>query len=128
MSGSHHAHHGASPGFSLIEVLVALAIASLMIALIAPLSRHSLRMIGGMERDIALYQEIDPRGDVSEKGRTALTPSAGINGSQRRQRLPPFPYEPSVMEKWQPVLVSLSAEKEGRRLMIEVITLEQERE
>ena len=128
MSDRDFRHDSASPGFSLIEVLVALAIAALMITLIAPLSRQALRMMNMIERDIALYQQSDPQvAFVGESRNTSASPT-GIYKSQTRRRLPLFPYEATVMQKWQPVLVSMSAEKEGRRIMIEVITLEQDRE
>ena len=128
MSVNHHAREGAESGFSLIEVLVALAIATLLITLIAPMSRHSLRTITSIESDLDLYRHIDLQRDHIESGGAPLSSSSDIKQIFRVSRLPLFSYEPTAPQKWQPVLVSIGAEREGHRIMIEVIKLERERE
>lgn len=128
MSVNCPSHQRTESGFSLIEVLVALAIAALLITLIAPLSRHSLRTITTIESDLDLYRQIDLQRDHVGSGGAPLSSSSNIKQSFRVSRLPSFSYEPTAPQKWQPVLVSIGAERGNHRILIEVIKLERERE
>ena len=115
----------AQGGFSLLEVLVALAVISIFMLLVGPLSRQTTRMISSVESTLAAF--------AYQNANLAQAPAVleflnktnpGFEMRMRDSRLAPFIYDPSVKAEWQPFLQSSEVTlPDGRRIGVERIVL-----
>lgn len=118
----------AQAGFSLLEVLVALAIVSVLMGLIGPLSRQSLRIISSTESALSAFAYQNAK---LAQATTVLDflnkEKPGFEMRVRETPLAPFVFDAAVKAYWQPYLESNEiALPDGRRIMIERIVLKPE--
>ena len=115
-------------GFTLLEVLVALTIATLMIVIVAPLSRHIVKTISTIRIDLAGLSLTDAATMQAPAVLGFLDKNhSGLDAHTRFVRLAPFDYSPSSVTRWQPVLVAVDLHMpDGRLFNVEKITLQRE--
>lgn len=118
----------AQAGFSLLEVLVALAVISLLMGLIGPLSRQSLRMISSTESALAAFAYQNAKLAQASAALDYLNKErSGFEIRAHKTPLAPFVFDVSARAYWQPYLESSEIIlPDGRRIMIERIVLMQE--
>lgn len=115
-----------SSGFTLLETLVALTIASLLIAVLIPISRDTgfrisrlddtSRLLSALQRTILDYD-----GDGSSPHKAPQDPTVKIS----KLSLPRFNYDNGESKPWQPVIVTIEASSpSGMIQRLEFIRLE----
>ena len=113
-------------GFTLLETLVALGIASILIATLIPVSRDSLKSIvriGGQAESLAAIED-----GIQASRFEGRVKELGTNTSKTimtKQALPAFTYPRDEKNPWQPTLVTIETRSaSGAITRAEIIRLE----
>lgn len=113
-------------GFTLIETLVALAVASTLIAALIPISRNTLFRIVSYKDEalrLALLQSLIVETDIVSASN--LSGSASMMIDTAVKTLPPFDVDKDQNFSWQPVLVTIEVKSaSGGITRTELIRLE----
>ena len=113
-------------GFTLIETLVALAVASTLIAALIPISRNTLFRIVSYKDEalrLALLRSLIMETDIVSASN--LSGSASIMIDTAVKTLPPFDVDKDQSFSWQPVLVTIEIKSaSGGITRTELIRLE----
>lgn len=115
-------------GFTLLETLVALGIASILLATLIPISRNTLFRIMTLDDQATSLDAIETAiHETREFVRGAEKTDGPITVRTSKRGLAPFSYGKDIEDRWQPVLVTIETRSAfGAISRIELIRLERD--
>lgn len=115
-------------GFTLMETLVALGVASVLIATLIPISRNTLMRTVKLAETAASLPVLERTIAMSGNGRLERVANEnGIQVTTSKRALPPFQYDKDENRPWQPVLITIETRtSSGAIERAEIIRLEPE--
>ena len=116
----------AEQGFTLLETLVALGVATILLSTLIPIARNTLFRIVTIDEESRILSILEK--SLLSKDDVIRSGTENRNGTIlkiKNRDLPPFNYEKGVADQWQPHLVTIEAQvRSGATLRIETIRLE----
>lgn len=112
-------------GFTLLETLVALGVASVLIATLIPISRNTLFRITFLRDEVIRLSKLESIINSPDPISVGRTEQGNLAIDTRKRALSPFEYGKEVAPQWQPVLVTVDVKSpSGALTRTEVIRLE----